>query len=218
LIGANLKTGFLKREFTTVPAHSPRPPIHAEAQRTPMKKGRLHSLPFLFHCIISLEQSKDQALRVVVPASLQILTLFEGNDDVSGKIIKEDVMKDIIYKSLSDQVIKAAITVHKNLGPGLLEKLYRKALLIQLDKQGILAREECLFQVYYEDQLIGNFFADLVVANVILIETKATAQLTAVMVGQTLNYMRISGLPVGYLIIGYSKRSFYNRFRINKLH
>ena len=108
-------------------------------------------------------------------------------------------MTEILHKQLSDVVVKAAFTVHLKLGPGLNEVLYKRALAIELEVQGAAVKQEKRYTVFYRERLIGNYFADVVVDNVIIIETKAVKTLNEPMNAQIRNYLRISGLRVGYL-------------------
>ena len=108
-------------------------------------------------------------------------------------------MSIILHKQLSDQVIDAAFTVHSKLGPGLAEVLYKRALTIELHEQGIRTEKEKKYSVFYNQQLIGQYYADIVVEDSIIIETKAVKDLDVAMQAQLINYLRISGLRVGYL-------------------
>ena len=109
-------------------------------------------------------------------------------------------MVNILHKEISDLIVNAAFAVHFKLGPGLLEALYKRALAIELKEQKIPVWQERGYPVYYRNRLIGNYFADLVVANAVIVETKAVRMVNDTMKSQLINYLRLSGLKVGYLL------------------
>ncbi len=125
-------------------------------------------------------------------------------------------MTKLLYKELSDQVLGAAFTVHSALGPGLLESLYRKAMCIELRYRHINYECQSPYEVYYRDESIGIFYADLVIEKKIIVELKAVKILKELMEAQTINYLKISHIAIGYLINFNSTsvvwKRFYRRF------
>ena len=79
---------------------------------------------------------------------------------------------------LTHQVIGCAFTVHGQLGPGFLEKVYENALKIELETTGLTVQRQHPMPVYYRDQIVGDFYADLFVENQVLVELKAIRSLT----------------------------------------
>ena len=116
-------------------------------------------------------------------------------------------MTHIIQKELSDLVINAAFKVHSILGPGLQEILYKRAVILELNQQNIKTEKEKEYPVYYTNQRIGIYYADIVIENSIIIEVKSVKQLNYNMQAQLLNYLNISGIRVGYLC-NFSPRVF----------
>ena len=108
-------------------------------------------------------------------------------------------MSHILHKQLSDQVIDAAFTVHSKSGPGLAEVLYKRALVIELPDRGLCTGTEKYYPVFYNQQLTGQYFADVIVEDSLIIEIKAVKELNMAMQAQRINYLRISGIRVGYL-------------------
>ena len=106
----------------------------------------------------------------------------------------------MLYKDLSDVILDAIFAVHKGLGSGLLELPYQNALFNKLSKSGLYVTKEASYPVYFEGDIVGEYFADLVVENKIIIEVKAVKQLTEVMEAQVINYLKISRLQLGYLV------------------
>ena len=121
-------------------------------------------------------------------------------------------MTKLLYKELSDQVLGAAFTVHSALGPGLLESLYQKAMCIELRYRNINYECQSPYEVYYRDESIGIFYADLVIEKKIIVELKAVRILKELMEAQTINYLKISNIAIGYLINFNSISVVWKRF------
>jgi GxxExxY protein len=102
---------------------------------------------------------------------------------------------------LTEQVIGAAIEVHRVLGPGLLESVYQKCLCHELGLRGIEYQEQVELPVVYKgDKLDCNFFMDIVIPGSLVIELKAVEQLLPVHEAQLLTYLKLSGIRLGLLI------------------
>jgi len=78
----------------------------------------------------------------------------------------------IIYKDLSYKIIEPALEVHNELGCGFLEKVYENALMILLDRENIPARQQAPTDVYFQDKVVGQYFADIMVDNKLILELK----------------------------------------------
>lgn len=107
---------------------------------------------------------------------------------------------DPCIEKLTERIIGAAFEVSNALGHGFLESVYRKAMLRQLALFGLNAAQEVPYRISYCGEDVGHYVADLVVAGKVIVELKAVDALTAAHRGQTLNYVKASGLPVGLLI------------------
>jgi GxxExxY protein len=103
---------------------------------------------------------------------------------------------------LSSQVIKAAIAVHRELGPGLLESVYHSCMLIELRNLGIKAQSEMLLPIVYRGEKVDGqeFRLDLLVEGKIVVELKSVAKVEAVHKKQLLTYLRLADKPLGLLI------------------
>jgi GxxExxY protein len=123
----------------------------------------------------------------------------------------------MVLDELTEQVLGACFEVSNELGAGFLESVYEKALLIALSDMGLTARSQLPLQVQFRQQVVGTFFADIVVEEQVLVELKAVKNLAAEHVAQVLNYLRGTDLPVGLLVnFGTPKleiRRFENRKR-----
>ena len=96
------------------------------------------------------------------------------------------------FDSLTERVLAAVFEVSNTLGAGFLEKMYQRALLAELRLRGIRADAEVSLAVTYKGQSVGEYFADLVVEDVLVIELKCAERLSGEHMAQCLNYLRAS--------------------------
>lgn len=101
---------------------------------------------------------------------------------------------------LSEQIIGCAYTVANTLGAGFLEKVYENAFAHELRKQGLEVAQQSGITVYYDGIVAGEYIADLLVENEVLVELKAVKTLDNVHMAQCLNYLRATRLKVCLLI------------------
>jgi GxxExxY protein len=119
---------------------------------------------------------------------------------------------------LTEQIIGLAMKVHRVLGPGFLESVYLKALLIELRKAGIQAEEDKRICVLYEGISVGEFVADILVEEKIILELKAVESLRKTHEVQTVNYLTATGIDTGLLInFGSERLQFMRKYRQRKL-
>jgi GxxExxY protein len=110
------------------------------------------------------------------------------------------------HQELTGRIIGAAINVHKELGPGFLERVYENALKIELRELGLKFQSQLAVPVRYKGHVVGNYVADLVVEDTVLCELKALDALAAVHEAQLLNYLKATRFKVGLLLnFGLSK-------------
>ncbi|MCX5772968.1 MAG: GxxExxY protein [Candidatus Hydrogenedentes bacterium] len=103
--------------------------------------------------------------------------------------------------SLCERVIGAAIAVHRELGPGLLESVYEKALMFELQDQGIQTRNQVDVPLFYRGNDLGTAFrADLVLEDCLLLELKSVSELTDLHLAQIMSYQRLLNFKRGYLL------------------
>ena len=119
-------------------------------------------------------------------------------------------MNELLHKDLSNRIIKCYYTVYNTLGYGFLEKVYEHALLIELAKNGIFAEKQKQIKVYYDNQIVGEYFADIVVENSIIIELKATESLVPEHELQLINYLKATKLEVG-ILFNFGKKPEFRR-------
>ena len=106
----------------------------------------------------------------------------------------------IIYKNLSYKIVGLAIQVRKELGFGFLEKVYENALMVLLEENGIKAQQQVPIKVTFHNIVIGDYIADVLVENQIILELKAQDKLLNVHKAQTLNYLKATGLRLAILL------------------
>ena len=116
----------------------------------------------------------------------------------------------LLYEELSNKIIKAYYNVLDNLGVGLLEKVYENALCIELEEMGIPFEQQKAMTITYKGRSIGDYIADIVVDNKIVLELKAIPFLTAINTAQVINYLAVTGLKVGYLL-NFGDKAEYKR-------
>ncbi len=102
--------------------------------------------------------------------------------------------------SLTERVLAAIFEVSNTLGAGFLEKVYERALLRELALRGISATAQASFAVVYKGQSVGEYFADILVEDVLVVELKCVERLANEHTAQCLNYLRASGKTVCLLV------------------
>jgi GxxExxY protein len=104
------------------------------------------------------------------------------------------------FSDLTDKIIGSAITVHRELGQGFLERIYESALVLELRERGLRLERQHAFGVLYKRQLVGQYVADLVVDEKVICEIKAVDDLSSAHASQLLNYLKATRLPLGLLL------------------
>jgi GxxExxY protein len=111
------------------------------------------------------------------------------------------VSDDTGLNRLTEQIIDAAIEVHRHLGPGLLESTYETCLVYELEQLGLaVERQKALPLVYKEIRLDQEYRLDLLVEQKVVVELKASEKITSVHEAQMLSYLKLSGCKVGLLL------------------
>ena len=116
---------------------------------------------------------------------------------------------ELIHKELSNKIIKAFYDVYNELGYGFLEKVYENALCNELISRGIFCKKQQAIKVYYKDIEVGNYYADIIVDDKIIIELKASP-LCEEHEYQLLNYLKATDIEVG-LLLGFGKEPVFKR-------
>lgn len=106
----------------------------------------------------------------------------------------------MLHEELTQQLIGAAITVLNELKPGLDERLYENALVIELGTRGIALEQQRSFSVHYRGHFVGRLVPDLIVAEKVVVDTKVVAAFNDTHVAQMLGYLNITGLHLALLL------------------
>jgi GxxExxY protein len=101
---------------------------------------------------------------------------------------------------LAHEVLAAAMQVSNVLGCGFLEKVYERALVKELFGRGIKAEPQAAIQVLYKGESVGDFFADVLVENCLIVELKCVERLSSEHLAQCINYLKATGHPLALLI------------------
>jgi GxxExxY protein len=106
----------------------------------------------------------------------------------------------ILHREISYRIVGLAMQVHTELGYGFLEKIYENALAIMFEENGIGFQQQMPIKVLFHGRIVGDYIADFVVENSIILELKAAENLNDVHRAQTLNYLKATGFRLAYLL------------------
>lgn len=117
---------------------------------------------------------------------------------------------ELLHKEITDKILKAFYTVYNELGFGFLEKVYENAMMIELKKLGLGCLKQQSLRVHYEGYIVGDYFADIIVENIIIIELKATEGIVEEHELQITNYLKATDKEIG-LLLNFGKRPQFKR-------
>lgn len=106
----------------------------------------------------------------------------------------------LILEKLTERIIKSCIAVHKELGPGFIEHTYRRALEIELCKQGLKFEKEREYKVFYDGIEVGTHRLDLLIEDIVIVELKAVEDMHKKYYAQLRSYLKAANKPVGLLV------------------
>ena len=107
------------------------------------------------------------------------------------------------YQKLNEltyQINGAVFEVNRVLGGGFLEKVYKKALLIELNIRGINAASQVPLKVSYKENIVGDYVADILVENQVILELKTVDEIQKIHEAQLINYLKATGLKIGLIV------------------
>ncbi len=110
----------------------------------------------------------------------------------------------MIHKELSFRIVGLAMQAHNQLGGGFLEKVYENAMMVLFRKNGIYAEQQKAIKVFFEEEVVGDYFADILVDGKVIIELKVAEAITNIHKAQLLNYLKATQLQLG-LILNFGK-------------
>ena len=115
-------------------------------------------------------------------------------------------------QGLTEKILGAAFKVQNTLGCGFLEKVYENALVVELSRQEVGLQQQKPLQIKYEGAIVGEYLADLVVEDRVIVECKAVGQLDPVHEAQLMNYLKATSIHVGLLLNFGRPKLQYRRF------
>lgn len=121
----------------------------------------------------------------------------------------------MLEQEITNKIIKAFYKVYNNLGYGFLEKVYENSLLYELQKAGFSCEKQKQIKVYYENTKVGEYFADLIVENKVIVELKAAENLCYEHECQLINYLKATNIEVGLLLNFGQKPQFKRKIFTN---
>ena len=119
--------------------------------------------------------------------------------------------EQFIHKELTYKVIGCAMEVHRELGYGFLEKVYENSLMTLLEQEGIMSRQQHPVPVHFKDKIVGEYFADIIIEDKLIIEIKTVEKIINVHYAQLLNYLKATRIRLGLLINFAPRKLEYER-------
>ncbi|HDP68646.1 MAG TPA: GxxExxY protein [Candidatus Marinimicrobia bacterium] len=120
-------------------------------------------------------------------------------------------MSNYKHSEITDKIIGAAYKVFGVLGYGFLEKVYENALCHELSKMGLTVHQQVPIHVYYDNLVVGDYFADIIVDDRVIVELKAVSSIDPIHEVQLVNYLKATDIEVGLLINFGSTLAFKRR-------
>jgi GxxExxY protein len=117
---------------------------------------------------------------------------------------------ELLYNDITDKIIKTFYSVYNELGFGFLEKVYENALLNELISAGLVCEKQKPIKVYYKEKIVGEYFADIIVNNCVILELKAAEALVEEHELQLVNYLKATEIEVG-LLLNFGKKPSFKR-------
>jgi GxxExxY protein len=124
-------------------------------------------------------------------------------------------MKNYIHSDLSHAIIKAYYEVYNELGTGFLESVYENAMMEVLTGYGLKVEKQFPIEVCFREKVVGNFKADLIIEDRILVELKAAGHIHSKYKAQIINYLKATNIEIG-LLMNFGEEPEFKRYIFNK--
>ncbi len=131
--------------------------------------------------------------------------------ELLSNLLQED---RLLHKDLSYKVVGLAMKVHRELGSGFLERVYENAMAILLRKESLNFHLQYPLKVYFEGEIVGDYFADMIVEDKIILEFKVADGISTAHKAQAINYLRATGMHLA-IIINFGRDSLQHERVIN---
>lgn len=116
--------------------------------------------------------------------------------------------------SLTEAIIQCIIKVHQTLGSGFLERIYSRALIIELTKRGLAVETEKEIVIYYQGEEVGRHRLDILVENEVIVELKTVAELSKAHYAQVRSYLKATGMKVALLVNFAKEKADFRRVEL----
>jgi len=108
--------------------------------------------------------------------------------------------KEPLYKAESQQIVGSAMEVLNEIGHGFHEKPYENALVVEFRLRGISCLQQKQFDILYKEEKVGDYIPDLIAYEKIVVDAKVIEKITDREIGQMMNYLKVTGLRLGYIL------------------
>ena len=122
---------------------------------------------------------------------------------------------NLLYSKETEIIIHSFYKVYNTLGYGFLEKVYENSLLLELQKNNLTVKQQYPINVFYDDKVVGEYFADLLVNDKIILELKTTKKISQENEFQLINYLKATGFEIGLLLNFGEKAEFVRKIFTN---
>ncbi len=122
----------------------------------------------------------------------------------------------MLYEETTGKILGCAFEIAKELGAGFLESVYEKAMMVAMEEKGLAGREQHPIRVMFRGRCVGDFIADILVEDRVMVELKAVKALVPEHDAQVINYLNATGIEVGLLINFGNPKLEYRRFTRSK--
>lgn len=116
----------------------------------------------------------------------------------------------MLYSEISENIIKCFYKVYNELGYGFLEKVYENAMILELEALGFDIKQQENIKVYYNSKQVGDYFADLIINNLVIVELKFTESICKEHEFQLINYLKATRIELG-LLLNFGKKPEFRR-------
>lgn len=119
---------------------------------------------------------------------------------------------ELLYKELTEEIIKALFEVYNNIGPGLTEVIYKRALMEECDRTGLKFEAEKSVPIFYKTKKLGFYRLDLIVDEKVILELKVKSEIEPIDEAQVITYLKATGYKIGILANFGNKKLEFKRF------
>lgn len=119
-------------------------------------------------------------------------------------------MSELLHKKITEDIIKVYYEIYNELGFGFLEKVYQNSMYFELKSRGYKVEAQKPIKVYFKNELVGEYYADLLIEDKIIIELKACEILIDAHIAQLMNYLKATEMEVG-LLLNFGKEAEFKR-------